>query len=143
MRLSRLIGSAWTCPRRPRSRWSIRILIEAPAFIGRTLQAISDREWARRQRLGGFNAGAHGLGPRFDRETEPELFYHENGEPTIQENVTKPEVLRRVIEYWRARLEENPGMRAISVGPHDFDPIMGRPARRLVTSCIVRLTLGH
>ena len=116
-------------------------LIEGPAFIGRTLQAIGDAEWARRQRLGGFNAGAHGLGPRFDRETEPELFYHEDGEPTIQENVTHPEVLRRVIEHWRGRLEANPDMPAISVGPHDglgfgttdwdaddFDPIMGKPA---------------
>ena len=116
-------------------------LFDVPAYCGRILQAIGDREWAARNRLGGFNAGAHGLGPKFDREKEPELFYVENGKPTNQERVSSPEVLRRVIEYWRARLKANPDMKYISVGPHDgsgfgddpwdaedFDPIIGKTA---------------
>src|SRR5690606_6900077 len=89
-------------------------------------------------RLSGLNAGAHGLGPKFDREKEPHLFYHENGKPTQQEKVSEPEVLRRVIEHWRANLAANPDLDYINVGPHDgagfgsdpwdaddFDPFMG------------------
>jgi hypothetical protein len=116
-------------------------LIETPAFRGRILQAIGDEEWARRNRLGGFNAGAHGLGPRFDRKARPDLFYHENGKPTGQEKVSEPEVLREVIAYWRKELQKNPKREYINVGPHDgagfgedpwdagdFDPIMGKRA---------------
>jgi len=114
---------------------------DAPAFQGRHLQAIGDATWARRMRLGGLSAGAHGLGPKFDNKTEPELFYQEKGKATHQEKVSEPEVLRRTIEYWRKRLKENPNLEYINVGPHDgsgfgtdpwdaddFDPILGKTA---------------
>ena len=115
--------------------------MDAPAYRGRILQAIGDAEWARRNRLGGFGAGGHGLGPKFDRETEPELFYIENGRTTHQERVSHPEVQRRVIEYWREKLKQNPAIQNVNAGPHDgqgfgtdpwdaddFDPIFGKPA---------------
>jgi len=114
---------------------------DAPAFRGRHLQAIGDEAWARRMRLGGLTAGGHGLGPKFDKNTVPHLFAHENGKPTAQEKVSEPEVLRRVIEHWRKRLQANPDQEYISVGPHDgagfgtdpwdaddFDPIHGAVA---------------
>lgn len=116
--------------------------IDAPKFQGRYLQAIGDNEWARRHRLGGLNTGAHGLGPKFDRKTEPELFYiRDAGGPSNQEKVSEPEVLRRVLEYWREKLAQNPDTKYIAIGPHDgadfgsdpwdandFDPIMGKVA---------------
>jgi hypothetical protein len=115
--------------------------IDAPRLRGRILQAIGDRDWARRHRLGGFTAGGHGLGPKFDREKEPHLFYHENGKPTHQEKISEPEVLQRVIAHWREKLKQNPDLEYISVGPHDgagfasdpwdaddFDPIIGLTA---------------
>lgn len=115
--------------------------MDAPKYRGRILQAIGDREWARRNRLGGMSAGGHGLGPRFDRKTEPELFYVENGRTTHQARVSLPEVQRRVIEHWRERLKANPDMKYLNIGPNDgqgfghdpwdaddFDPIFGKTA---------------
>jgi len=115
--------------------------VQRPGFSGRHLQAVAQPAWERRMRLSGLNAGAHGLGPKFDRETEPELFILEDGKRTHQEDVAQPEVLRRVVAYWLDQLENKPGIRYIAVGPHDgagfgdhpwdavdLDPFTGRNA---------------
>ena len=39
--------------------------VDAPSFRGRHLQAVGNAEWERRMRLGGMDAGAHGLGAKF------------------------------------------------------------------------------
>jgi hypothetical protein len=115
--------------------------LDAPGYRGRILQAVGQKEWEARMRLGGFGAGAHGLGPEFDREKEPNLFNQEKGKATGQEKVSEPEVLRRTIAHWREKLKQNPNMEVVNVGPHDgagfgndpwdaddFDPIMGKVA---------------
>lgn len=97
-------------------------LIDHPGFKGRHLQAVQEGTWRTRMRLSGLNAGGHGLGPKFDREKNPEYFIHENGEPTHQEDVSHPEVLKGVVEFWRQRLEAKPQAYRygyIPVGPHD------------------------
>ena len=93
--------------------------IEHPGFEGRHLQAVAAPTWERRMRFGGIDSGGHGLGPRFDREENPELFMHVDGEPTHQENVGKQEVIDRTVEYWLKRLDNNPDMRYMRIGPHD------------------------
>lgn len=126
---------------------------EIPSFAGRHLQAIGEMghrggsQWARRQRLGGFNAGAHGLPmrPAPDRETEPDMFMEEDGRLTGKVRVNHPETLRRVIAETRRRLDNNigvqvhEGVRYVSMGPKDglgfgedpwdagdIDPLHGR-----------------
>lgn len=115
---------------------------DAPKYKGRILQAIGDRDWMRRVRLGGMSAGGHGLGTSFDKINEPELFYrYEDGRISHQEKVSEPEVFRRVVEAWRERLKANPDMKYLNIGPHDgagfgndpwdatdFDPILGQVA---------------
>ena len=96
--------------------------IQHPGFTGRRLQDVgrgSERYWARRRRIGGLNAGAHSLGPEFDRNKEPELFMQENGHATGQIRVSHPQVIERVIEHWRAHLARNPNMRYLAIGPGD------------------------
>ncbi|MFP4029493.1 MAG: DUF4838 domain-containing protein [Candidatus Brocadiia bacterium] len=93
--------------------------IQYPGFQGRHLQAIGDREWSRRMRMGGLDSGGHGLGPRFNRKKEPELFMKQDGRVTGQVNVGKPEVLRRVVDYWMKRLEKNPNIKYLRIGPRD------------------------
>lgn len=115
--------------------------VDAPGYRGRVLQAVGEKEWEPRMRLGGFGAGAHGLGPEFDRVKEPELFNQEKGKATNQEKVSEPEVLKRTIAFWREKLKQNPDLEVVNVGPHDgagfgsdpwdaddFDPIMGKVA---------------
>lgn len=116
---------------------------DAPKYKGRILQAVGDRDWASRMRLGGMNAGGHGLGPTFDQINEPELFYRylNDGRISHQEKVSEPEVFKRVIEFWREKLKANPEMKFLNIGPHDgagfgtdpwdatdFDPILGQVA---------------
>lgn len=119
-----------------------QMLVEAPAFGGRILQAIGDREWAIRNKLGGWTAGGHGLGVRFDKEARPDLFYkYPSGRTSHQEKVSEPEVIEAVIKHWRAKLEKNPDIKYMGIGPHDgsgfgtdpwdaedFDPILGAGA---------------
>ena len=95
--------------------------IQHPGFAGRILGVggRSGGAWSRRMRMGGFNAGAHGLGIRVDREKEPELFVHKNGRPTGMVKVSHPEVLKRVIENCRARLAKYPDLEFLPVGPAD------------------------
>jgi len=95
--------------------------VQHPGFAGRILGVGggSGRSWFRRMRMGGFNAGAHGLGIRVDREKEPELFVHKNGRPTRMVRVSHPEVLKRVIANCRARLEKYPDLESLPVGPAD------------------------
>lgn len=93
--------------------------IQHPGFAGRHLQAVAAPVWRRRMRMGGIDSGGHGLGPRFSRKKEPELFIHVDGKPTHQVDVGKPEVLERVVDYWLKRLERKPDMRTIRVGPED------------------------
>lgn len=91
--------------------------IEYPAFAGRRLGV--ERIWSRRMRLGGFNAGSHGLGIRVSREEEPELFMHVDGQPTNKLKVSHPEVLRRVVEAKRKVLQRDPDRKYINIGPTD------------------------
>ena len=97
-------------------------IIQHPGFGGRRLQDVGDRseaKWSRRRRAGGLDAGAHSLGPEFDRDKEPDLFMQENGHPTGQVRVSHPEVHKRVIEYWQARLAKNPPIKYMAIGPGD------------------------
>lgn len=116
--------------------------IEVPAFSGRHLQGVRHPDWQRRNRLGGWHAGGHGLGIKLDNKARPDLFYsYEDGRPSHQEKVSEPEVIKAVTEHWRNELKKNPGMRYMGIGPHDgagfgndpwdagdFDPIHGQPA---------------
>ncbi len=123
--------------------------LEIPSFAGRHLQAIGDlygdgNVWARRMRLGGFNAGSHGLAmqPPPDRQTEPELFMLEGGRGQVR--VSHPETLRRTVAAVRHRLDIgrvsiHDGVRYVNIGPDDghgfgedpwdaddMDPLHGR-----------------
>ena len=107
--------------------------IQHPGFAGRRLTDLSDsklptdaqresgRMWFRRMRMGGFNAGGHGLGIKADAETEPKLFVDKAIEWTgkIKIKVSHPEVLRRAIEASRARLKKRPDLEYLSIGPAD------------------------
>ncbi len=102
--------------------WRVQETVQHPGFAGRKLSDMrspSEREWYRRMRMGGFDAGAHGLGIRVDREKEPELFMHEDGKPTHHLSVSNPEVQRRVIAHWKSRLEKNPDLKCLPIGPDD------------------------
>ncbi len=116
--------------------------IEVPAFGGRILQAIGDNTWAKRNKLGGWTAGGHGLGIKLDRKERPDLFYkYPNGKSSHQEKVSEPEVIDAVIKAWRKKLQKNPDIKYMGIGPHDgsgfgtdpwdaddFDPILGKGA---------------
>lgn len=128
-------------PARPRVAIAEQDTTEEPAFQGRVLQAIGDATWAARMKLGGLSAGAHGLGPKFDRTKYAELYYEENGKRTHQLRVSHPEVLRRTIEHWQARLKKDPQLKIINIGPDDgsgfgsdpwdafdYDPLVGKTA---------------
>ena len=96
--------------------------IQHPGFAGRILSDMggkSGRTWFRRVRMGGFNAGGHGLGIRVDREKEPELFMQINGRPTSKVRVSHPEVQRRVIAASRGRLDKYPDLKYLPIGPAD------------------------
>ena len=96
--------------------------VQHPGFAGRILSDMggaSGKTWFRRVRMGGFNAGGHGLGIRVDREKEPELFMHVNGRPTSKVRVSHPEVQRRVIKASRGRLDKYPGLKYLPIGPAD------------------------
>lgn len=95
--------------------------IEHPGFIGRHLQAIAAPIWAQHMRMGGLDAGGHGLGPRVNRKTHPELFIHVDGKPTNQLDVTNPKVLDIVVDYWLKKLKDHPELRDtyLSIGPKD------------------------
>jgi hypothetical protein len=97
--------------------------VQHPAFALRHMPAsIHYKEWGpwtQRMRMGGAYLGGHGLKVKADPQTEPELFVHEGGHPTGQLCVSNPEVLRRTIEGCRERLERNPGLQYISMGPED------------------------
>jgi hypothetical protein len=94
-------------------------IVQHPGFVGRHLQAVAAPEWERRMRLGGLDSGGHSLGPRFSRKEEPELFMQEDGKPLNQVNVGKQEVIDRVVNYWRKRLERNPNIKYMRIGPRD------------------------
>ncbi len=96
----------------------IQETLQVPAFGGRNLQGVTDKTWMRRMRLGGFNAGAHGLQLR-RRKTEPELYCQENGKPTHQLEVSHPEVLRLVTEEALKFFRENPGAKYFNLSPED------------------------
>lgn len=91
--------------------------IQRPGFAGRKIGA--ERVWFRRMRMGGFDAGGHGMGIKVDREKEPELFMHVGGRPTGMLKVSHPEVQRRVIASVKARLAKNPGLKYVKLGPPD------------------------
>ena len=111
--------------------------IQQPGFTGRFLgvrdpmlneqQKHSSQTWFRRMRMGGFNAGQHGLGFEADPRDEPELFITEDGQPSGKLKVSHPEVLRRTVHAALARLEKNPALAYVSIGPGDghafgYDP---------------------
>jgi len=91
--------------------------IQHPGFSGRKLGA--EKVWFRRMRMGGFDAGSHGMGIRVDRDQEPELFMHVGGRPTGMLKVSHPEVQKRVIASGRAKLAKNPGLKYLPIGPPD------------------------
>ena len=96
--------------------------IQHPGFAGRILSdmgGVSGKTWFRRVRMGGFNAGGHGLGIKVDRETEPELFMQINGRPTSKVRVSHPEVQRRVIAASKGRLDKYPDLKYLPIGPND------------------------
>ena len=95
--------------------------VQHPGFAGRILGVggPSGGAWSRRMRMGGFDAGAHGLGINVDREKEPELFVQKNGRPTGMVRVSHPEVIKRVIENCKARLAKYPDLKYLPVGPAD------------------------
>jgi hypothetical protein len=113
----------------------IQTKVDYPRFIGRTLQDVQDKSngtsqqresytrWSERMRLGGFDTGAHDLGPVFDIKKEPELFIKNKNGQTINDppvvDVSNSEVLKRTIAYWREVLQKNPGLQYISPGPED------------------------
>ena len=123
--------------------------IQHPGFAGRILQGVTDtltkqqnqssETWVRRMRMGGFNAGSHGLGIQADAETEPALFMTEDGHQTDKLKVSHPEVLRRTVQAKLAQLAKNPDLSYVNVGPgdghgfgvdpwdaDDFDPLHGK-----------------
>ena len=97
--------------------------LENPGFALRQLwwpgETAEDLAWHQRMRRGGEYLGQHGIPCPADRATEPELFAHENGQPTNQLRVSNPEVLRRTIAECRKQLAANPGLRYLGMGPDD------------------------
>jgi hypothetical protein len=93
--------------------------VQSPSFRGRTLQAIGDNKWARRMRLGGMDAGAHGLPIKADPKTNPEMFCQEDGKPTHQLQVSNPDVLRMTTEAALNYFRKNPDKKYISMSPND------------------------
>ncbi|MDX9862806.1 MAG: DUF4838 domain-containing protein [Rhodospirillales bacterium] len=112
--------------------------VQVPSFGGRSLQGVADRTWMRRMRLGGLNAGSHGMKLR-RRKTGPELYCQENGKPTHQLEVSHPEVLRLVTEealdffrkhpdakYFNLSPEDGPGFGSSPWDADDMDPLHGK-----------------
>ena len=97
----------------------IQQTIQIPSFRGRILQAVGDGTWAKRMRLGGLDAGAHGLPIKADPKTNPEMFCQENGQPTNQLQVSNPEVLRLATEAALKFFRKNPDKKYISMSPDD------------------------
>ena len=106
-------------PRSPNVAVACQETFQHPGFAGRHLTGFRDntKKWLQRMRMGGLHPGSHGLGIKADRETEPELFMTAKGRRKIK--VSHPEVLRRVIERWRAYLEKWPDAKYVSMGPTD------------------------
>ncbi|MEI6424667.1 MAG: DUF4838 domain-containing protein, partial [Lentisphaerota bacterium] len=97
----------------------IQQTIQIPSFRGRILQAVGDGTWAKRMRLGGLDAGAHGLPIKADPKINPEMFCQENGQPTNQLQVSNPEVLRLATEAALKFFRKNPDKKYISMSPDD------------------------
>ena len=97
----------------------IQQTIQIPSFKGRHLQAIGDNTWARRMRLGGLGAGAHGLPVKADPKKNPEMFCQEGGQPTHQLQVSNPEVLHLATEAALNYFRKTPGEKYISMSPND------------------------
>lgn len=93
--------------------------VQVPSFASRLLQTIADRQWSRRMRLGGQNAGAHNLPLRVNREERPELYYEEGGRLTHQHRVSHPEVQRLTIEATLDFFRRNPDAPYMNMGPED------------------------
>ncbi len=93
--------------------------VHFPTFTGRHLQAVGDMKWAKRMKLGGLDAGAHGLPFKADRKKEPELFCVENGNITHQLDVSNPEVLKRTVAGSLEYLKKTPGKKYVPMSPED------------------------
>lgn len=113
--------------------------IQVPSFTGRRLQAAGDRVWKRRNRLGGMNAGGHGMHISPDRKKHPDYYCQENGKPTHQLAVSNPEVMKLLIAWAKGYLKKHPHTRYLVLGPNDgagfgsspwdandFDPFHGK-----------------
>jgi len=108
---------------------NVQETIQHPGFAGRYLVYLggpsqahneSGTTWFRHMRMGGFNAGSHGMGIRVDPEKEPELFMTDAyGRRTDQLKISHPEVLRRVIEAKQKVLDREPDRRYVNIGPND------------------------
>lgn len=93
--------------------------VQVPSFRGRNLQAIGDSTWARHRRLGGLDAGAHGLPIKVDPKLHPDMFCQEDGQPTHQLLVSHPEVLRLTTEATLNYFRKNPDKKYMSMSPND------------------------
>lgn len=120
--------------------------IQHPGFKTRLLRGglrpDSMDEWEDRNRLGGTDYGSHGMPVDISKEKHPELYMQdEDGNPLGQLDVTKDEVLDRVVDAIKDDLAENPDKKDIRMGPNDgsgssfghskwdaddWDPVAGR-----------------
>ena len=113
--------------------------IQIPSFRGRHLQAAGDRLWKRRNRLGGFDAGGHGMHYKPDPKKHPDYYCQENGKPTHQLAVSNPEVMKHLIAWAKNYMKAHPKTKYLTMGPDDgagfgsspwdagdFDPFHGK-----------------
>ncbi len=113
--------------------------IQIPSFIGRHLQAAGDKAWKRRNRLGGMDAGGHGMHFKPDPKKHPDYYCQEDGKPTSQLAVSNPEVMKNLIAWAKEYMKKHPDTKYLSMGPDDgggfgtspwdaddFDPFHGK-----------------
>ncbi|TMV50865.1 DUF4838 domain-containing protein [Paenibacillus mesophilus] len=115
---------------------SMQDTIQHPGFSARAMQATEayqkppglpngvnlneGKPWVEHMRLNQKFYGTHGIPCTITSKARPDLFLpNENGTPTNQFDVTKPDVLACVVQSSIQKLQKDPNLKVLSMGPND------------------------